>query len=150
VDFETRQNDFNMLAFEQCETNVYWRSAMYMDLLHECTFICVRTFSIIVPFLCPLTAIVLKYSTYSKPNSVPIVLDCLISRHSLFSNVRNRTHYFGKQNNSIHRRRNEQVCSVGASSQVGSQSFRLRTETNSDCDTSFFVRDTRRRTKGKV
>jgi hypothetical protein len=23
VDFETRQNDFNMLAFEQCETNVY-------------------------------------------------------------------------------------------------------------------------------
>jgi len=77
--------------------NVYWKSAIYMDLMHECTFICVRTFSIIVPFLCPLTVIFLKCSAYLKPNSVPIVLQFLFSRHCPLSNVRNRKHYFGKQ-----------------------------------------------------
>jgi hypothetical protein len=74
--------------------NVYWRSAIYM---HEYTFICVRTFSVIVPFLCPLTVIFLKCSTYLKPNSVPIVLHFLFSRHSPLSDFRNRKHYFGKQ-----------------------------------------------------
>jgi hypothetical protein len=74
--------------------NVYWRSAIYMDLMHEYTFICIRTFSIIVPFLCPPTVIFLKCSTYLKPKSIPIVLHCLFSRRPLF-NVRNRKHYFG-------------------------------------------------------
>jgi hypothetical protein len=77
--------------------NVYWRSAIYMGLMHKYTFICVRTFSIVVPFLCPLTVIFLKCSTYLKPNSVLIVLHFLFSRHYPLSNVRNRKHYFAKQ-----------------------------------------------------
>jgi hypothetical protein len=104
-----------------------------VDLMHKHTFIGVRTFSIIVPLLCPLTVFFLKCSTYLKPNSVPIVLHYLFSRHSLFSNFRKRTHFSERKSDSVHRRKNEQVCSVGLSSQVVSHSFRLRTETNSDC-----------------
>lgn len=86
----------------------------------------------------------------SETNSVPLVLHYLFPTHYLFSNFWNRTRYFGKQNDSFHRRRNEQVCSVWPSSLVGSKSFHLRKETNSDFDASFTFRNTRSRTMGKV
>jgi len=88
-----------MLDCEQClyKSLLKKRNIQYMNLMHEYTFICVRTFSIIVPFLCPLTVIFLKCSTYLKPNSVPIVLHCLFSRQFPLSKVRNRKHYFGKR-----------------------------------------------------